>query len=99
MEHVRTRYAADFPTAMDQTIVLGYTEPIPNISVTVSSQVSDEMAEKITKALLKIAEDTEGAKLLIDLSDMYGFVRSSDADYQVIRDVAKYMDVDLRDGK
>ena len=94
----RTRYTADFPTAMDDTIVLGYTDPIPNISVTVSSQISDEMAEKITKALLKIAEDTDGAKLLIDLFDMYGFVRSSDADYQVIRDVARYMDVDLRDG-
>lgn len=94
----RTRYAADFPTAMDDAIVIGYTDPIPNISVTVSSQVSDEMAEKIAVALLKIAEDPEDAKLLIDLFDMHGFVRSTDADYQVIRDVARYMDVDLRDG-
>lgn len=92
----RVRYEADFPTAMEMTRVLGYTDYIPNISVTVSDKLSTTMKEKIQTALLNIAQDEEGAALLIELFNMYGFVPATDQDYDVIRDTARLMNIDLK---
>jgi len=91
----RQRYAADFPTAIDETKVIGYTEPIPSVSITVRGDMAAEMSEKIASALLAIAEDTEALAILKELFDIHGFVRATDADYQVVREVAEALDVDL----
>lgn len=91
----RDRYKEDFPTAMDETKVLGYTNDIPNISVTVSGKMDPELQEKIKDALLKIAEDEEGAALLKELFNMHGFQEAKDSDYDIIRETARLMDVDL----
>jgi len=93
----RDRYKEDFPTALEATRVLGYTKDIPNISVTVKGDMDAEMQVKIQEALLAVAESEEGAALLKELFNMYGFVEAVDADYDVIRDTAKEMNVDLRD--
>ncbi len=93
---IRQRYAKDFPTAMEETRVLGYTDYIPNISVTVRGSLDIEMQNKIKNALMKIAETEEGAELLKTLFNMYGFVEATDSDYDVIRDTARYMNVDLK---
>lgn len=93
---VRQRYEADFPTAMDQTKLLGYTDYIPNISVTVRGDMDKEIQDKIQAALLKIADSEDGKALLKDLFNMYGFAEASDADYEIIRTTAKTMDVDLQ---
>lgn len=92
----RQRYAADFPTALDDTRVIGYTEEIPNISVTVAGSMEVRMAARITKALMKIAEDPQGAEMLKNLFNMHGFVPAQDSDYDVIRRTAEALDVDLR---
>lgn len=92
----RERYADDFPTAMVDTEVLAYTEFIPNISVTVKGAMPTELADKIAEALLKIASDPVGGPLLQELFNMYGFVRAQDSDYDIIRETALYMNVDLR---
>lgn len=92
----RERYEKDFPNAMEDTSVLGYTKDIPNISVTVKGDMTLEKQEKIKAALLAVAETEEGAKLLKDLFNMYGFSEATDEDYDVIRDTAEQMGVDLR---
>lgn len=93
----RERYEDEFPSAIEETTVLGYTESIPNISVTTSGSMDDEMRLKIQEALLSIAESEEGKELLAELFNMHGFVRASDSDYEVIRTTAKAMDIDLRE--
>jgi phosphonate transport system substrate-binding protein len=92
----RVRYVADFPTAMDVTKVIGYTEEIPNISVTVRGSMDTEMSDKITAALLKIAQDPQGAAMLKELFNMHGFVLAQDSDYDVVRHTARALGVDLR---
>lgn len=94
---VRQRYEKDFPNAMEQTRVLGYTNDIPNISVTVKGSMDADMQEKIKNALLTIAEDEEGSALLKELFNMYGFVEATDEDYNIIRETAKSMNVDLQE--
>lgn len=93
---VRTRYPEDFPTAAEEVAVIGYTQDIPNVSVTVRGDMDEEMAEKISAALLAIAEDPEGLAMLKELFNMHGFVRATDADYDVVRQTAETLDVDLR---
>lgn len=95
---VRERYASEFPKAMEETRILGYTEYIPNISVTTSASMDEEMRDKIQEALLKIVETEEGGELLKELFNMYGFEKATDADYEVIRTTAETMNVDLKEG-
>lgn len=95
----RERYAADFPTAMEQTELLGYTDYIPNISVTLRGNMDAELQGKIKDALLKIQASEEGKALLIELFNMYGFEEATDSDYDVIRTTAETMNVDLKEGK
>lgn len=95
----RERYAEDFPTAMDETELLGYTDYIPNISVTIRGDMDADLQGKIKKALLKIQASEEGKALLIELFNMYGFEEATDSDYDVIRTTAKTMNVDLKEGK
>lgn len=92
----RDRYKADFPDAMEKTEILGYTDYIPNISVTVKGDMDEELQTKIKTALMKLAESEEGAALLKDLFNMYGFEEAADADYDIIRDTAETMNVDLK---
>ncbi|WP_313756722.1 phosphate/phosphite/phosphonate ABC transporter substrate-binding protein [Tissierella sp.] len=94
----RDRYKEDFPEAMEKTEVLGYTDYIPNISVTVRGDMDKEMQENIKNALLNVAKSEEGAKLLKDLFNMYGFEEATDSDYDIIRTTAESMDVDLKEG-
>ena len=91
----RDRYKEDFPNAMEEARVLGYTMDIPNISVTISSSMDLETEKKLQEALLKVAETEEGAKLLEELFNIHGFVIAEDSDYDIIRDTAKTMNVDL----
>lgn len=95
---VRERYAEDFPNAMEEAVILGYTDYIPNISVTVRGDMDKETQKRIQEALLKIADTQEGLDLLKELFNMYGFVEATDADYHIIRRTAEIMDVDLREG-
>lgn len=92
----REKYLKDFPAAIEATTVLGYTKDIPNISVTVRGDMDPEMQVKIKEALLKVSETEEGSTIFRELFNMYGFVESTDADYDVIRDTAAEMDIDLR---
>ncbi|OZV11291.1 phosphonate ABC transporter substrate-binding protein [Tissierella sp. P1] len=94
----RDRYKEDFPDAMEKTEVLGYTDYIPNISVTVRGNMDKELQENIKNALLNVAKSEEGSKLLKELFNMYGFEEATDDDYYIIRTTAESMNVDLKEG-
>ncbi|QNO14402.1 phosphate/phosphite/phosphonate ABC transporter substrate-binding protein [Alkalicella caledoniensis] len=93
----RDRYASDFPGAMEKTRVLGYTDYIPNITVTTRGTMESELQGRIQAALLNIAESEEGAEMLKELFNMYGFVKASDSDYDIIRETARLMNVNLKE--
>lgn len=89
------RYKEEFPDAGEKTRVLGYTEDIPNISVTVNGEMDKEMSDKIKASLLKIVESEDGSKKLQELFNMYGFKEAGDSDYEIIRKTAETLDIDL----
>ena len=89
------RYKDEFPDAKEKTRVLGYTEDIPNISVTVNGKMDKEMSDRIKAALLKIVDTEEGSEKLKDLFNMHGFKEATDDDYDIIRKTAETLDIDL----
>lgn len=93
----RSRYAEEFPDAMDRTEVLSYTEPIPGVSVTVSSKMDEETVKKLKAALIKISESEEGKELLTKLFDIHGFAETTKEDYDIIKKTAEIMELDLRE--
>ncbi len=95
---IRERYKEEFPTAMEETEILGYTDYIPGISVTVKGDMDEKLEEDIKSALLKIADTEEGLELLKELFNMHGFAEATDADYDIIRTTAETMNVDLKEG-
>lgn len=93
----RERYKEDFPDALEKTRILGYTKDIPGVSVTVRGDMEAELRQKIEDALINIADTQEGKELLSKLFNMYGFQKATDEDYEVIRNTAKTMNIDLKE--
>ena len=60
----RTRVEADFPTVMDEVIIIAVTTDIPNDGVQFIPSMPQEMRKKIVDALLKIIETDEGKEAL-----------------------------------
>ena len=81
---------------MEATKILGYTKDIPNISVTMRGDMDPEMSRKIKEALLTVTASEEGQVLFKELFNIYGFIESTDSDYDVIRETAEQMDIDLK---
>lgn len=92
---VGLRYQKEFPTAEEDLKTLIKTDMIPGISVTVSSSMDEETREKLAKALEDIENNEEAKNLIAELFGLYGFQRSSDKDYEIIKKTAEVMNVDL----
>ncbi|HWI51905.1 MAG TPA: hypothetical protein VNT01_07175, partial [Symbiobacteriaceae bacterium] len=55
-----------------------------------------DFVAQFKKAMMDFAATDEGKKLLTSLYTIDGFVDGNDADYNVVRDMAKSMGVDIK---
>lgn len=83
-----------YPDVIKKTKIIGYTDWIPNDTVTFRKGFPPEMKEKIIQALLNFANIKEGHETLVRLLDIDNFVRANDSDYDVVREALKTLDVD-----
>lgn len=91
-----TRYKKDFPTAQDELTVLATSEKIPNITLVVSeATVTAEDEAKIKAAFEAIQQSEDGAALLSQLFNIYGFESAHDEMFNTVRDTAQLMDINL----
>jgi phosphonate transport system substrate-binding protein len=74
-----------YPDVMEKIKIIGYTDWIPNDTVTFRQGFPQEMKEQIVNALLEYASTKEGHETLVRLLDIDNFVRSTDADYEIVR--------------
>lgn len=96
-EDARTRVVGTLPDVFDKVKVIDYTTGIPNDTFSVRKGMKPELKDRITAAILKIAETDEGKKLLKDLYDIDGFAAAKNADYDVIRNMLKDLNINVRD--
>lgn len=80
---------AQFPDVYDKIQILKQTGPIPNDPVVFRKDLSEELKEKISQALLKYVETPEGSKVLHDMYHITDFKKANDADYDLVRGYLK----------
>jgi phosphonate transport system substrate-binding protein len=98
-----------YPDVRDKVKVLMYTEDIPNDTVSFRRDLPQEVKEKVTKAMFRIAATPPGRETIFALYQHQGYadlqalrttykkpqLRSVDDLYQVVRDAAKLLGLDL----
>jgi phosphonate transport system substrate-binding protein len=85
----------DFADDIDLTKILAYTPDIPADNVAVVDGLGPELREKIRQALTDLAATEDGAEVLYDLYEVEGLVAAADADYDVVREMAQVMGLDI----
>ncbi len=107
----RTRVADQYKDVKDKVKVLLYTDPIPNDTVSFRRELPDDVKEKTTKALFRIAETAPGKEAIDRLYQIQGFadfnaltttykqskLKSFDEYFQPIRDAAKFLGLNLEE--
>ncbi|MCD6101896.1 MAG: phosphate/phosphite/phosphonate ABC transporter substrate-binding protein [Candidatus Cloacimonetes bacterium] len=83
-----------YPDVVEKVKIIGYTDWIPNDTVTFRKGFPPEMKEKIIQALLNFANTKEGHETLVRLLDIDNFVRANDSDYDVVREALKTLGAD-----
>ncbi len=93
------RYAVKetFPDVEEKVKIIGFTEWIPNDTVTFRKDFPTEMKEKIINELLDYAKTDEGSETLQRLLQINDFVRGNDSDYDVVRETLKSIDANASD--
>lgn len=76
----------DYPDVFNQTRVLAYTEKIPNDTVTVRSDMSEEWISKLQQAFIDIGNDPEGNAIIKDIYTHEGYVKSEDSVFDIVRE-------------
>ncbi|WP_018132602.1 phosphate/phosphite/phosphonate ABC transporter substrate-binding protein [Effusibacillus pohliae] len=79
----------DVPDAVQKTRVLMFTQPIPNDTISVRSDMDQEFRKKLQQAFIEIAKDPEGKKVIQDIYTHQGYVPSDDKKFDIVREYAK----------
>ncbi|MCK5052107.1 MAG: phosphate/phosphite/phosphonate ABC transporter substrate-binding protein [Candidatus Cloacimonetes bacterium] len=77
------------PDVMEKIKIIGFTEWIPNSTVTFRKDFPPEMKERIINALMEFANDDENRETLKSLLEIDNFIRASDKDYDSVREAMK----------
>jgi phosphonate transport system substrate-binding protein len=77
------------PDAAEKLKIIGYTNDIPNDTVSFRKGFPPELRDKIVDALLKYADTNDGKAVLKDLYSITGFTKSDDSRYNVVRETVK----------
>ena len=78
-----------YPDVLEKIKIIGFTDWIPNATVTFRKDFPLEMKERIVDALLEFANDDEDRETLKALLEIDNFVRASDEDYDSVRKALK----------
>lgn len=76
----------DYEDVFEETRVLEYTEPIPNDTIAIRPEISDDMKDKITQAFIEIGKDEEGQEIIRDIYSHEGYVESQDSNFDIVRE-------------
>ncbi len=84
-DDARTRIINDYPDVMEKIKVIGYTEAIPNDTISLRSGLSDEWKTNIKNAFLSFNDDEEMMQIMFDVYNWTGIAAAQSSDYDVVR--------------
>ncbi|KAB2496408.1 phosphate/phosphite/phosphonate ABC transporter substrate-binding protein [Priestia endophytica] len=85
-QDARTIVQKDYEDVFDQTKVIHYTEPIPNDTVAVQSDMDEDLRKDIQEAFINIGKDEEGKKIIRDIYTHEGYVKADDSKFEIVRE-------------
>ncbi|CAM4298714.1 phosphate/phosphite/phosphonate ABC transporter substrate-binding protein [Paenibacillus macerans] len=85
-QDARNTVKKDYPNVFEDTRVIAYTEPIPNDTISVRSDMSAEWVQKLKDAFIEIGKDSEGHKIIADIYTHEGYVESNDSVFDIVRE-------------
>ncbi|MDR3825432.1 phosphate/phosphite/phosphonate ABC transporter substrate-binding protein [Enterococcus casseliflavus] len=88
-EDARNTVKNDYPEIMDEVEPMYFTEPIPNDTISVRSDMSEEWDKKIQDAFIAIGKDEEGKQIISDIYSHEGYVVSQDSNFDIVRKYAE----------
>ncbi|WP_067730282.1 phosphate/phosphite/phosphonate ABC transporter substrate-binding protein [Oceanobacillus damuensis] len=92
-DDVRTELEEEYPTVMEELSILGYTDEIPNDTISVTKELPDEFVQEIKDVFLSFNEDEEMIQIMNDVYNWDEIDEASDEEYQVVKDTyAKFKD-------
>ncbi|MDZ4181984.1 MAG: phosphate/phosphite/phosphonate ABC transporter substrate-binding protein, partial [Candidatus Cloacimonadaceae bacterium] len=93
----REKLLSTYPDILEKISIIGFTDWIPNDTVTFRKSMPADVAEKISNALFAFAASPEGKETLKTLYDIDGLAYATDADYDIVRTTLKTLEMDPSD--
>lgn len=84
-DDVRTELEAEYPDVMEKLKVVAYTEDIPNDTISVTKDLSDELQTKIKEAFLSFNDDKDMIKIMNEVYNWDRIIEANDEEYEVVR--------------
>lgn len=88
-QDARNTVKGDVPDVFEQTEILFSTDPIPNDTISVRNDMTEEWKTKISDAFIALGEDPEGQKIINDVYTHVGYAKGDDANFEIVRESAK----------
>jgi phosphonate transport system substrate-binding protein len=96
-QDARLKLIETYPDVLEKVAIIGYTDWIPNDTVTMRKGFPEELQDRIVDALIKYVATPEGRQVMKDLYDIDGLNKASDEDYDIVRETLKTMGMNPAD--
>lgn len=85
-DDARGNLSDEFPDIEEQIRVIGYSDPIPNDTISIYGGLSDDLKEQITQAVLNMADNEAALQAMNDIYEWDGVEAATDEEYDIVRD-------------
>jgi len=86
-QDARVRVEEEIPDINEQVRVIGTTDEIPNATLSVRSELPEDVKADIEEAFLAINDNEEMLEVLLEVYNWEGFATAESKDYDIVRDV------------
>ncbi len=93
-QDARLKLIDTYPDVLEKVAIIGYTDWIPNDTVTMRKDFPQDKQDIIVKALLDYVITPEGKKVMKELYDIDGLNKATDEDYNIVRETLKTLGKD-----
>lgn len=85
-DDVRDNLVDEYPDIYDDLEIVDYTEPIPNDTISVTKELSDDLKTKIKEAFLGFNDNDDMIQIMNDVYTWDGIEEAEDSEYDVVKD-------------
>ncbi|MCF6136255.1 phosphate/phosphite/phosphonate ABC transporter substrate-binding protein [Pseudalkalibacillus berkeleyi] len=97
-DDARSTIEEDYPDVKDKLKVIEYTSDIPNDTISVTKDLSDEWKKKIKETFLSFNDDKEMIEVMNEVYSWDAIIEAEDSEYDVVRNTyEKFKDTNLLD--